>query len=677
MAAVDKDLVAVQQARDLVEAAHRAQVTLAGFDQAKIDRICEAMARAALGAAARLGQMAVEETGYGVAADKTEKNRFASEDVWNYFRNLRTVGVVNESKDVIEIASPRGVIAGIIPSTNPTSTAIFKCLISIKSRNAIVLSPHPSATRCINEAVKIMREAAVKEGLPAEAIGCMTAATVEGTEALMKHKQTAVILATGGIGLVRAAYSSGKPAFGVGPGNVPVFVERTANVPRAVQNILTGKCFDNGTICASEQAVVVDAPIADAVREQFEAQGGHFLSAAEADQLAKVVATPQRSLNPGVVGRSVETIAKMANLNVPAGTRCLMVEVGGVGRDYPLSMEKLSPILAFYVEDGLERGASRCFEILSYGGMGHTAGIHTESREVAKAYGVEMPASRVIVNSPTTHGAIGFSTALPPSMTLGCGSWGGNVTSDNVSPLHLMDIKRVAFETRAVKSARPAVNREQQQSSMPFAARPTANVGGARADASMRSSGSTGTINREEIASIVDRFLANRRAGNGATESAPEPIAFHATSSPAPAQPGIDIEAGSQYAAASAAPHAEAAPTATSENGDAANGTNGNSVSTRAATESTAPPLTQAPQSPAAPSITQTSVTPTAAANGNSTNKAASTNGNGQHRAVDFVCEDDVRHALQKGEKIYINARTIITPAAHDIGDTAEIFAKG
>src|ERR687894_1484831 len=462
----DKDLVSVQQARDLVEAAHRAQGQLARFDQAKIDRVCEAMARAALREAARLGALATEETGYGIPADKQEKNRFASEDVWNYFTSLRTVGGVSESKDVVEIANPRGVVAGAIPSTNPTSTAIFKVLIAIKSRNAVVLSPHPSAAKCINETARVMREAGVKEGLPAEAIGCMTTATIEGTEALMKHKQTALFLATGGIGLVRAAYSSGKPAFGVGPGNVPVCVERTADVPKAVQDILTGKCFDNGTICASEQAVVCDAPIEQAVREQFKLQGAHFLSAAEADQLGKVVATQQRSLNPAIVGKSVEVIAKMAGLSVPPGTRCLMADVGGVGREHPLSMEKLSPILAFYVEDGVERGAARCFEILSYGGMGHTAGIHTRSRDVARIFGTEMPASRVIVNSPTTHGAIGFSTALPPSMTLGCGSWGGNVTSDNISPLHLMDIKRVAFETRPVASKRPAQGAGQQPVAM-------------------------------------------------------------------------------------------------------------------------------------------------------------------------------------------------------------------
>jgi acetaldehyde dehydrogenase (acetylating) len=587
---VDKDLVSVQQARDLVEAAHRAQAEVAQFDQAKIDRICEAMANAALREAARLGAMATEETGYGIPDDKREKNRFAAEDVWNYFRGLRTKGIVSESKDVVEIASPRGVVAGIIPSTNPTSTAIFKILISIKSRNAVVLSPHPSAAKCINETARVMREAGVKEGLPAEAIGCMTTATIEGTETLMKHRQTAVILATGGIGLVRAAYSSGKPAFGVGPGNVPVCVERTADVPKAVQDILTGKCFDNGTICASEQAVVCDAPVEQAVREQFRLQGAHFLSAAEADQLAKVVATPQRSLNPAIVGKSVEVIAKMAGLAVPPGTRCLLADVGGVGRDHPLSMEKLSPILAFYVADGLSACAKLSQQILGYGGMGHTAGIHTRSREAAVKFGSEMPASRITVNTPTTHGAIGFSTALPPSMTLGCGSWGGNVTSDNVSPLHLMDIKRVAFETRPVKSARPAVSTQTVASS----AKEPVIAGG--------------KIDRQEIAAIVDRFLAGKRV-----EAPP-------VSAPLP-KPEIEAEAGSMYAAPPPPP----------------------------------PPVVAEPVSKPKP-------------------PPASTNGN--KAAVDFVSEDDVRRAIQKGEKIYITAKTIITPAARDLGEPAEVFAK-
>jgi acetaldehyde dehydrogenase (acetylating) len=593
---VDKDLVSVQQARDLVEAAHRAQAEVAQFDQAKIDRICEAMAKAALREAARLGALAVEETGFGVPADKQEKNRFAAEDVWNYFRGLRTKGVVSESKDVVEIASPRGVVAGVIPSTNPTSTAIFKILIAIKSRNTVVLSPHPSAAKCINETARVMREAGVKEGLPADAIACMTTATIEGTETLMKHKQTAVILATGGIGLVRAAYSSGKPAFGVGPGNVPVCIERTADVPKAVQDILTGKCFDNGTICASEQAVICDAPIEQAVREQFKQQGAHFLSAAEAEQLGKVVATPQRSLNPAIVGKSVEVIAKLAGLNVPPGTRCLLADVAGVGRDHPLSMEKLSPILAFYVVDGLTQAVKRSQEVLGYGGMGHTAGIHTRSREAAVQFGAEMPASRITVNTPTTHGAIGFSTALPPSMTLGCGSWGGNVTSDNVSPLHLMDIKRVAFETRPVKSARPAVGVQT------FAVAPQPQQAAAPGSAV-----AGGRIDRQEIAAIVDRFLAGKRVEAPAASPLPKPE--------------MEAEAGSMYSA-------PPAPTP-------------------------APTITEPVNKPKA----------SATANGNKT-------------AVDFISEDDVKRAIQRGEKIFINSKTIITPAARDIGEPAEIFAK-
>src|SRR5438067_2894787 len=552
----DKDLISVQQARDLVEAAHRAQAEVARFDQAKIDRICDAMAKAALRESPRVAALAVEETGYGVAEDKQVKNQFSAEIVWNYFKPLRTVGVVSETKDVVEIASPRGVVAGIIPSTNPTSTAIFKILISIKSRNAIVMSPHPSAARCINEVAKNMREAGMKEGLPADAIGCMTTATIEGTESLMKHKQTAVILATGGIGLVRAAYSSGKPAFGVGPGNVPVFVERSADVPLAVQNILTSKCFDNGTICASEQAVVADAPVAAQVKQEFEAQGAHFLSASEADQLAKVVVTPQRALNPAVVGRSVEVIAKMAGLSVPPDTRCLVAEVGGVGREHPLSMEKLSPILAFYVEDGLERGAARCFEVLSYGGMGHTAGIHTRSREAAKVFGTEMPASRVVVNTPTTHGAIGFATALPPSMTLGCGSWGGNVTSDNISPWHLMDIKRVAFETRPVPSKRPAVSRQGDGATRglgeQIAPSPRLPVAPSHA--------AGGGVSRDEIAKIVDRFLSGRQPGSPAPQTGAQslPVAHpHSV-----VQAGVDIEPQRVAHSGGAAPHPEAAPTA-------------------------------------------------------------------------------------------------------------------
>lgn len=581
----DKDLISQQEARDAVESAHRAFQTVARFDQAKIDRICEAMAQAGLRDAARLGQLAHEETGFGKAEDKREKNRFAAQDVWNYFRRLKTVGVVRETESVVEIASPRGVVAGIIPSTNPTSTAIFKIIIAIKSRNSIVLSPHPSAARCIAETTRVLREVAVQEGLPAEAIHCLSNATIEGTESLMKHKQTAVILATGGIGLVRAAYSSGKPAFGVGPGNVPSFIERTANVEKAVGDILTGTCFDNGTICASEQAVVVDAPLAGQVREQFKLQGGHFLNQTEADAVAKILLTPQRTLNAGIVGKSAEYIANLAGISVPSGTRCLLADCGGVGRDFPWSIEKLSPTLAFFVVDGVEEGANRCYEILKFGGMGHTAGMHTQNREAAIRYGEQMPASRVIINSPTTHGAIGFSTDLSPSMTLGCGSWGGNVTSDNVSPIHLMDIKRVAFETKPVNQS-SAVSRQ-----------PSAGI--------EQPTASRQTVKREEIAAIVDKFLSKKLA-----ETPKETVT-------------------------------------TASQTESANG------KSQVANQTESPVKTIIHE----------------------LKPQESTNG-AKPKALDFVSEDDVRKAIENGEKIYVNAKTIITPSARDLGEEREIFAR-
>lgn len=486
----DRDLIAQQEARDAVEAASFAFQSVARLSQAKIDEICEAMAQVALSESARLGKLANEETGFGTAEDKKEKNRFAAEDVWSYFRDLKTVGVVSETESIVEIASPRGVVAAIIPSTNPTSTAIYKIIISIKSRNTIVLSPHPSAAGCIAETARVMRGAAIKAGLPGDAIICLTTSTIEGTETLMKHRKTAVILATGGTGLVRAAYSSGKPAFGVGPGNVPAFIERSANVAKAVGDILTSTCFDNGTICASEQSVVVDAPVEAQAREQFRLQGGHFLNSTEADAVAKVLLTPQRTLNAGIVGKSAKFIADLAGISIPDGTRCLLADCAGVGRDFPWSIEKLSPTLAFFVADGVEQGANRCQEILQYGGMGHTAGMHTQDRAAAIKYGQQMPAARVIINSPTTHGAIGLSTDLPPSMTLGCGSWGGNVTSDNISPLHLMDIKRVAFETKPVQAKGVSAVQSSSSSAPPPPKR----------------------ASRDEIAAIVDSFLSKKLA---------------------------------------------------------------------------------------------------------------------------------------------------------------------
>jgi acetaldehyde dehydrogenase (acetylating) len=565
----DQDLKSIEQARELVEQAYKAQKTLAAFPQEKVDEIVGAMARVALQDAYRLGEMAHLETGYGSATDKASKNRFSAEQVYSFIKPMRTVGVVRQTDSVIEVASPRGVIAAIIPSTNPTSTAIFKILIAIKARDAVVLSPHPSATNCINETARVMREAGEAAGLPAGAIGCMTVATIEGTQELMKHKRTALILATGGIGLVRAAYSSGKPAFGVGPGNVPAMIERTANVTKAVRDILTGKCFDNGTICSSEQAIVVERPIDPQIRQSLAAEGAYFLNKEQQDALTRVVATATNTLNPKIVGKFPKVIAEMAGITIPEGTRAMICEQTGVGRDYPLSMEKLSPILAYYVVDSLEEGCERCAQILRYGGMGHTASIHTGSRDAAREYGIRMPASRIVVNSPSTHGAIGFTTDLEPSMTLGCGSWGGNVTSDNISPRHLLDIKRIAFETKPINQATAAT-------------RPAAR--------------SAATVDRTEIAALVDRFLAERH-----------------------------VQPPAQHVAASSIPPV-------------------------------APPDKPVHPLPTAPSV------------------AAPVVSNG--RVYDFVCEEDVRRAIASREKIYINAKTIITPSARELGEEREVFAR-
>jgi acetaldehyde dehydrogenase (acetylating) len=577
----DKITQSIEQARQFVERAAEAQKVLATFSQEKIDEIVGAMARVAKEESYRLGEMAHLETGYGSAADKNTKNRFSAEQIYNFIQPMKTVGVIRQTDSIIEVASPRGVVAAIIPVTNPTSTAIFKILISIKARNAVVLSPHPSAANCISETARVMREAGEAAGLPANAISCMLIATLEGTQELMRHKRTAVILATGGIGLVRAAYSSGKPAFGVGPGNVPAMIERTANVSKAVKDILTGKCFDNGTICSSEQAIVVERSIDAEVRERLAAEGAYFLNPQQQEALTKVVSTPEVKLNARIVGKSAKVIAEMAGFPVPEGTRALVCPLDGVGKAFPLSMEKLSPILAYYVVENLEEGCNRAAEILRFGGMGHTASIHTGSRDAAREYGIRMPVSRVIVNSPSTHGAIGFTTDLEPSMTLGCGSWGGNVTSDNISPRHLMDIKRIAFETKAI-------NRAEVES---------------RASALAAGSGK-GDLNRAAIAELVDRFLQKRVVNH------PQHIQQAAPQPPATAP----------------LPQAQ----------------------------------TVSPQPPPAPA-------PTAA-------PAASAN---HHKRVyDFVCEDDVRQAVQKGEKIYTNAKTIITPAARDLGEAKGVFAR-
>ena len=578
----DRDLTSIHEARTLVRRAREAATALAEFSQEQIDAIVDAMAAAATPQAEPLARLAHEETGYGVVADKVQKNLFSSEKVYRFIRPMRTVGVVGrlEDRKVIEIAEPFGVVAAIVPSTNPTSTAIYKILIALKARCPIVISPHPAAVRCISRVAEVMSEAARQAGAPDGAIAWMTTVTLEGTQELMKARETAVILATGGMGLVRAAYSAGKPAYGVGPGNAPAYIERSADVPKAVRDIVTGKTFDNGVLCSSENSVVVDAPLVEEVKRQFLSEGAYFLSPAEIDAVGRVLVSPQRLPNPALVGRPATYIAQQAGISVPPTTSVLIAELAGVGRDYPLSIEKLCPVLSFYIVSDWREGCERCKQILRYGGMGHTMSIHSRNDEVILQFGLKKPAYRIVVNTPTTHGSIGLTTGLDPSMTLGCGGFGGNITSDNISPRHLVNIKRIAYETApAVRSATkdgPAAR--SSLAAAPVSALPKAPPGPPR----------PAGIAAENLARRIDEFLTSRGyvppAGTGSAGGSP------VRTTPAP-------------------------PAA----------------------------------SPAAAAI---------------------------EKPVDFVCEDDVRQAVRAGRKITIGERTIVTPAARDLGEQHRVFAQ-
>src|SRR5262245_35352672 len=457
---MDKDLESIQEARNLVAASHAAFQKFEHFSAEQVERLLLDIAKAGIAHAESLARMAHEETGYGTIEHKTLKNLFCADDVYRAIRPMKTVGIVSEDRDkkVFEVASPIGVIAAIIPSTNPTSTAIYKALIALKGRNVIVFSPHPSALRCIGETSRLIAEAAERAGAPKGAISCMQFPTLEGTQELMKHPLTSLILATGGTGLVKAAYSAGKPAFGVGPGNVPSYVEKTADVPKAVRDILTGKCFDNGTLCSSEQSIICDESIKDQVIEELKKQGGHVCNATEKKQLESTIQTPRRTLNTKIVGKSAVRIAELAGFTVPSGTRALVAYADGVGPEYPISMEKLSPTLGFYVVKDWKEGCAKCIEILKFGGLGHTLSIHTRDEEIVRQFGLYKPAFRICVNTPAALGAVGYTTNLFPSMTLGCGAAGGNITSDNISPLHLINLKRVAYGVRDVAAPPPGLS---------------------------------------------------------------------------------------------------------------------------------------------------------------------------------------------------------------------------
>ena len=445
---MDKDLLSVQQARDLVARACAAKQTYKTFTQEQVDRIVAAMAQAGEQAADRLGRMAHEETGFGRPESKKMKNLFATKLLHERMAGMKTAGIIRklENGSIWEIATPMGVVAALIPSTNPTSTALYKAIIAAKARCAIVMSPHPRAIACTAEALKVVAEAAYAAGAPEGLFGCMTEVALAGTNELLEHRDTDVILATGGAAMVRAAYSKGKPAYGVGSGNVPVYVDRSADVEKAAADLIYGVSFDWGTLCSTERSVIADYPIKAKLVEALKREGAYFLNDAEKDKLRGFLLHKGR-LNVEQVGQAPHRIATLAGFSAPSQTRALVAEVDTVGKQEPLSMETLSPILAFYTADGWQAGCDRCIEVLHFGGIGHTLGIHCTSEHVIEAFGLQKPSMRIVVNTVAALGSVGYTNRLFPSMTLGPGTIGGSIISDNVSPMHLLNIKRLAFET--------------------------------------------------------------------------------------------------------------------------------------------------------------------------------------------------------------------------------------
>jgi acetaldehyde dehydrogenase (acetylating) len=447
---LDADLAALAEARDAARRAKVAFDAFAGATQEDLDRIVAAMAKAAAAAAADLARLAVDETGYGVYEDKILKNLYNAEFCAQSMVGMRTKGVlwVDEPGRMTAIGAPVGVIAAIIPVTNPTSTVIYKCLAAVKAGNSVVHAPHPRAVKCCSRTAEIMADAAVKAGAPRDIIQCLTRASIEATGELMRHPDTALIMATGGAGMVRAAYQAGKPCLAVGAGNVPVYVHSSVpNIDEAALMIVTSKSFDNGTACVAEQTVVIDASIYDRTIEAFKNRGTAMLTKDEQKRLANIIFDERGGLRADNVGQSALKLAERAGISVPAGTRVLGAELDVVGRVDMLSAEILGPVLSFYKANTLEQGIDWCRQILAFGGEGHTLGIHAGDPEVVARLS-ELPASRIPVNTPSLFGGMGYSTEIGPSFMLGTGTWSGSITSDNVSPLHLINIKRVAYESR-------------------------------------------------------------------------------------------------------------------------------------------------------------------------------------------------------------------------------------
>ena len=435
---------------DLAAKANAAAKQMENFTQEQVDKIVHEMAMAALDKHMPLAKMAVEETGRGIVEDKAIKNMYASEYIWNSIKHDKTVGIIGEDKQkgLIEVAGPVGVVAAVVPTTNPTSTTIFKAMISLKTANAVIFSFHPSAQECSKEAARIVRDAAIAAGAPENCIQWIEKkhSSIEATQKLMNHPGVAIVLATGGPGMVKSAYSTGKPALGVGAGNVPAYIEKTAKIKRAVNDVIVSKTFDNGMICASEQGVIVDKEIYAAVKAEFEAHQCYVVKKSELKKLEDAVMNEGKyAVNPAIVGHPAVEIAKLAGIKVPEGTKMLIAELDGVGADYPLSREKLSPVLAMMKAESTEHGFDLAQGMLELGGLGHTAVIHSENEDLQLQYGLKMKACRILVNSPSAEGGIGnIYNEMIPSLTLGCGSYGRNSVSKNVSAINLINVKTIA-----------------------------------------------------------------------------------------------------------------------------------------------------------------------------------------------------------------------------------------
>jgi acetaldehyde dehydrogenase (acetylating) len=445
---MDQDLQSMQEARSLAEAAYVAQQAFFNFSQEQVDHICAAMAEAAYRESERLGRLATEETGYGLPQHKTLKNHLGSRQVWESIKEVKTVGVISQdrARGTVDIGWPMGVVAAVSPSTNPTSTVMYKTLIAVKARNGVVHAPHPAAGRCCGETVRVMAEAGEAAGMPQGLVSCMATISLEGTQALMRHRRIALIVATGGPDIVRVAHSMGKPAYGVGPGNVPCYVDRSADIQKAARYIVSSKAFDNSVICATEQAVIADKPIAQELRQEMERLGAYFVSPAEAEALATLLFAPAGRMNPKAVGQTPQTLGQMANIPIPASARILVARLNQVGREEPLSREKLTTVLGWYEAEGWEAGCERCLELIRFGGRGHTLVIHATDENVILRFGLEKPVFRILVNTMGTLGSVGITTNLMPAMTLGSGGIGGSITGDNITTTHLLNVKRLAYE---------------------------------------------------------------------------------------------------------------------------------------------------------------------------------------------------------------------------------------